>query len=93
MVNWVVVEGDWKLVYREEPKDYEVYQIGRDGLVQDDLLIETIPSGIQLYHLVDDPGEETNLAAEYPERVETMQKFYEDWRSQMGDPVSGKKVR
>lgn len=93
MVNWVVVEGDWKLVYREEPKDYEVYQIGRDGLVQAEFLIETIPSGIQLYNLSDDPGEETNLATEYPERVETMQKFYEDWRSQMGDPVSGKKVR
>ncbi|MEM1441874.1 MAG: sulfatase-like hydrolase/transferase [Verrucomicrobiota bacterium] len=93
MVNWVVLEGDWKLVYREEAKDYEVYQLGEDGLVQEEFLIETIPAGIQLYHLGDDPGEETNLATKHPERVETMQKFYEDWRSQMGEPVSGKKVR
>jgi len=33
----------------------------------------------ELYHLESDPGQETNVAAEYPERVQALQQEYETW--------------
>ncbi|MEM9281737.1 MAG: sulfatase-like hydrolase/transferase [Verrucomicrobiota bacterium] len=93
MVNWVVRDGDWKLVYREEARDYEIYELGADGLVKEEFRIEAIPTGMQLYHLGEDPGETENLASKNPERVQAMEKVYQEWRSEMGEPVSGKKVQ
>ncbi|MEM1295917.1 MAG: sulfatase/phosphatase domain-containing protein, partial [Verrucomicrobiota bacterium] len=93
MVNWVVRDGDWKLVYREEARDYEAYQLDENGLVRDEFRIVPIASGMQLYNLADDPGETKNLASLHPERVQTMEALHQKWRSQMGEPISGKKAK
>ncbi|MCP9234391.1 arylsulfatase [Lewinella sp. JB7] len=36
-------------------------------------------SGSELYEVSEDPGQTTNVADAYPERVERMNAFYEDW--------------
>lgn len=35
--------------------------------------------GSELYNIIDDVGQEVNLADQYPERVEAMNDFYEKW--------------
>jgi arylsulfatase A-like enzyme len=41
----------------------------------------------ELYDLNDDPGEWSNLAANYPERVVSMKKIYDGWYAQMTPQV------
>lgn len=36
-------------------------------------------SGSELYNIAEDPGQEKNLADQYPERVTEMNSFYETW--------------
>ncbi|MEM9016191.1 MAG: sulfatase-like hydrolase/transferase [Verrucomicrobiota bacterium] len=93
MVSWVVREGDWKLVFVEEGRDYEAYELDENGLVKDEFRIDSIADGIQLYDLKQDPGETTNLSTAHPERVEAMREFYRAWRSTMGEPISGKQAK
>jgi arylsulfatase A-like enzyme len=45
----------------------------------------------QLYDILKDPGETTNLANKYPEVVESMAKQWQVWRDQMPEPAN--KVR
>ena len=93
MVNWVARDGDWKLVYRKEGRDYHAYQLDANGLVKDEFRIVPIASGMQLYDLGNDPGETENLASKNPERVQAMEELHTEWRSQMGDPISGRKAK
>lgn len=88
--NWVAREDDWKLVFRAEAKTYHAYELDGNGLVKDELREVTIPSGLQLYHLGEDPGETMNLAQRYPERVATMQTRYRAWRAEMSDRIRGR---
>ncbi len=53
--------GDWKLILAADPK-------------QDSAAAK---SPVQLYNLATDLGEQSNLAAEHPERVASMQAVYE----------------
>lgn len=68
-----VRSGDWKLIL-DNPSHVQ------------SALKESLP--VQLYNLAADPGEKTNLAAEYPERVEQMISLYDrlvtDGRSRPG---------
>ncbi len=93
MVNWVARDGEWKLVFRKDARDYQAYQLDPNGLVKDEFRIVPIASGMQLYNLADDPSETENLVSKNPERVMAMEKLYAEWRSQMGDPISGKKAK
>lgn len=93
MVNWVVRDGDWKMVFRGEGRDYEAYQLDENGLVKDEFRIVPIKTGMQLYNLAEDPGETKNLASANPERVQAMEKLYQDWRATMGEPISGKQAK
>jgi arylsulfatase A-like enzyme len=93
MVNWVVRDGDWKMVFRGKGRDYEAYQLDEIGLVKDEFRIVPIQSGMQLYNLAEDPGESKNLASANPERVQAMEKLYLDWRATMGEPISGKQAK
>ncbi|WP_168432942.1 sulfatase family protein [Pontiella sulfatireligans] len=90
--NWVVREGDWKLVYREESYDYQAYELDENGLVKSALRTVPLATGLQLYNMDADPGELNNLSTSHPERVEEMKALYEKWRVQMADPVRGKKA-
>lgn len=91
--NWTVRHGDWKLVYAGEARDYQAYELGKDGLVKDKLRIVPTLAGLQLYNLKNDPGERDNLAEKQPERLASMHQIYKDWRASMADPVSGKKAK
>ncbi|MBK1875776.1 sulfatase family protein [Pelagicoccus mobilis] len=92
-VNWVARDGDWKLVYNGEPKTYHRYELGADGLVKPELIEIEVEQGMQLYNLKDDPNETKDLASMNPERVDLMKKMYTEWRSQMADPISGRKAK
>ena len=88
--NWVAREGDWKLVFRAESKIYQAYELGEDGLVEDELREVPIPSGLQLYNVGEDPGETMDMAERYPERVATLEARYKVWRAEMSDRIRGK---
>lgn len=36
-------------------------------------------NGVELYNTLDDPGQENDISEEYPERVKSLQAFYDDW--------------
>lgn len=58
-------DGDWKLKLPRKGYPYFLDSILRIG---------TYSHGTQLFNLVDDPGEQTNLANDYPERVRAMRQ-------------------
>ncbi len=88
-MNWIAREGNWKLVYREEPKTYQAYQLDKNGLVKSEFRNVPIPSGLQLYDLGEDPGETKDLSYANPEKVASMKKMYEAWRGEMSDRIRG----
>lgn len=90
--NWVVRQGDWKLVFRGTPRKYQTYELDEQGLVTK-LVTSNIPQGMQLYNLAEDPGERNNLKDQYPEKVAAMEKTYNEWRTQMSDPSAGHKAK
>jgi len=54
----------------------------RQGVIREGWKLILGGGGAQLYYLPDDPGEENNLAAENPERVEALSKIVETWDQQ-----------
>ena len=40
-----------------------------------------------LYHLAEDPGETTDLAARYPERVQALDAEWQSWNRQQAPPL------
>ena len=63
--QWVVRQGDWKLI--GNPKDTS----NKAPLTKEDRLF--------LVNLKDDIGESRNLAAENPDRVKALQAAHNDW--------------
>ena len=90
--NWVVRNGDWKMVYRKNTRRYRAYQLNDEGLVAN-LVDKAMSTGLQLYDLANDPGERHNLADQYPEKVAAMTKHYQQWRSKMSDPIPGHRAK
>lgn len=66
--NGAVHEGDWKMVKPFVTKNYP------EG-----------PSDLpyRLYNLSTDPGEQNDIAAEYPEEVERLTRLYRSWFSEI----------
>ncbi len=89
-MNWVARQGDWKLVYRKEAAEYQAYQLDEAGLVSPEFKTFSIPTGLQLYNLREDPGETKDLSQAYPEKVASLKKEYDSWRSQMSDRIRGR---
>ncbi|MEQ9287942.1 MAG: arylsulfatase [Cyclobacteriaceae bacterium] len=54
---------------------------GRNSCVMDGQW--RLVGGSQLYNVAEDPGQENNLADQYPERVAEMNAFYESWWEDM----------
>lgn len=84
--NWAVQQGDWKLVYRGQGKEYRSYVLDGNGLVTR-LEKVMIADGMQLYNLAADAGETTNLNIQHPEKVASMEKLYLEWRATMSDII------
>jgi arylsulfatase A len=69
--NYGFRAGDWKLV-RHDSKS------ARNMVVERKLTNTPVPR-FQLFDLATDPGEQTNLAGQHPERAETMKKRLADY--------------
>lgn len=80
-----VRSGEWKLVF---PHSYRTLkgQPGRDG---DPGSYEQRKSGLELYNLSDDIGEQHNLAERQPEVVERLQELADSMRQRLGDTLTG----
>ncbi|MDB4584560.1 sulfatase-like hydrolase/transferase, partial [Draconibacterium sp.] len=67
--HWTARNGDWKLLYNPAIR-------GEEFAPKDSLF---------LVNLKDDPGEQKNVATQFPEKVEELTKQYEEWleRSKM----------
>jgi arylsulfatase len=77
--------GDWKLIFPHPYRSYEDVLPGNDGWpgpYNDGI------SGLELYDLRRDPGERYNVIEQYPDITETMQKFAEDARNDLGDDLT-----
>jgi arylsulfatase A-like enzyme len=74
-------KGDWKLV-KGTPSGQQNSRRGRATL-----------DGAQLFNLADDIGEEHDLAAEHPEKVEELSAAWSEWNSQLADPAWGPPAR
>lgn len=62
--SWAARIGDWKLLYKP--------MISGETFAPSDSLF--------LVNLANDPGEKKNIASQYPERIEELQKLYENWK-------------
>ena len=74
MGNEAVRQGGWKLVraYGAATEDGNITETGpRTG-------------EWELYDTTTDPGETTNLAAQHPERVKSMNRIFETWATRVG---------
>lgn len=62
--------GDWKLyiVYDDQNAKYEMVEV---------------ELGEHLYNLIDDPGEQNNLAKEFPEIVQSLKVYHKRWRNEL----------
>jgi len=58
--------------------------------VKNELRKVSIPSGLQLNNLGEDPGETMDMAERYPDRVAIMESRYKVWRAEMSDRIRGK---
>ena len=77
-----VREGRWKLHVPHEYRSYEGQVVGTDGHPGKTHRRRT---GLELYDLVDDPGERTNLAERHPEIVARLQRVVAAARAELGD--------
>lgn len=63
--QWAVRDGDWKLIANAP-------ETGAGGNMKS-------REGIQLFGLVEDPSEETDLSGQHPEIVERLTRLHEEW--------------
>ncbi len=77
-----VREGKWKLQLPHESRTYEGYTPGRDGIPGK---TGTRKLELALYDLESDVGEQTNLAARFPEVVARLQQIAASARADLGD--------
>ncbi|MFA8433096.1 MAG: sulfatase [Marinifilaceae bacterium] len=73
---------------------YKEYLSDPAGTVlEGDFMMHYYPVGnrYELFNLKDDPAEEENLAAQYPEKVKAMKKAFDQWITAMEPPVAWKR--
>lgn len=44
-------------------------------------------NGTELYNTIDDPGQQNDIAAKHPERVQKMEKFYNEWWASLASDI------
>ena len=75
--QWAVRKGDWKLV---EPRDHS-QKPSAPGLAN----LAVFPTPWQI-NLATDIGEEHDLAAENPDKVQELKAAWDEWNSQLEEP-------
>ncbi len=77
--------GNWKLVLPHPSRSYNGVKPGKDGFPGEYAKITT---GLELYDLRRDPGEQYNMVEQYPEVVAEIQKIVEQARKDLGDDIT-----
>ena len=77
------LDNDYKLIYY---RDYEKALV--DGVWDNDVF-ESLPSEFELYNVVDDPSEQDNLIARYPEIAARMKAELAAWNASVDRSVEG----
>jgi arylsulfatase len=88
-----VRNGPWKLYFPHQYRTYKGVEPGKDGMPGP---YGTAECGLELYNLTDDISETQDVADQYPDIVEHLQKLAEQARYELGDAltkVKGKEVR
>jgi len=88
-----VRQGRWKRVFKHRSRSYVGVKPGRDGHPGPYAFLKVQPA---LYDLQSDPGETTDVAAQHPEIVKTLDALAEKARQSLGDRLqkrTGKDVR
>ncbi len=83
-----VRKGKWKLVLPHSSRSYKGVLPRNDGYPGSYRKIET---GLELYNLRRDPGEEYDVIKLYPDVAEELKKLVESARKDMGDNLTGRK--
>lgn len=81
-----VRQGHWKLVFPHKYRSYEGVLPGNDGFPGPYAQKE---SGLELYDLRRDPGEEYNVIELHPDIVEKLKKIADQAREDLGDDLTG----
>lgn len=81
-----VRKGNWKLILPHTSRSYHDVKPGNDGFPGE---YSKITTGLELYDLRRDPGEQYNVAGDYPEVVGELQKIAEQARLDLGDDFTG----
>ncbi len=80
-----VRQGDWKLLFPHRYRTMQGQEVGRDGkpaaYAQQQI-------GLALFNLVDDPGEQQDVAKQHPEVVTQLQAIAEQARAELGDQLT-----
>ena len=74
-------------IYFHYPHYHHINTMGPSGAVRmgDYKLIEVFESGqLELYNLLDDPGEQHDLSELEPERTARLSRMLQDWRNTSG---------
>ena len=83
-----VRKGKWKLILPHSSRSYKGVLPRNDGYPGSYRKIET---GLELYNLRRDPGEEYDVIKLYPDVAEELKKLVESARKDMGDNLTGRK--
>jgi len=81
-----VRQGDWKLYFPHLSQTYEGLEPGKDGFPG---RTGTRRVGLELYNLVSDIGEQTNVADQHPDIVARLSQAGEEARKELGDRLTG----
>lgn len=89
--TWVVRSGKWKLIH-SKGWIHSNYALDEEGLASSAPDYD-YPEGTLLFDLGNDIGETKNLAAEHPDVVSAMTRFYKKWQAEMIASHPAKKKR
>ena len=72
--QWSLRSGKWKILVTEDNEKAA-------NLEKKEALY--VAKGVHLYNLVEDPSETQNVAAQYPEIVQQLQRQHDEWRTEV----------
>jgi len=78
--------GNWKLHFPHGYRSMQDNPVGSDG--SPGKYDYSVKTGLELYNLIADPSETTNVASEYPEVVNTIETLANQMRTQLGDKLT-----